>query len=280
MQAWGYLSKTGNAVQNSNCEMQDRDLQIVTSTLYHPDLQLIAENTLLSGDARPSSLYMLKYHQERMLAAISDLPTAPQVMHDAIADAKGLDRLRELAAATVTTGPSKIRFALDCHGELTCTALFLSAGVLLRESAFFPARLSCPDSVPESDIKWMIGVSQNEIRPDFITKHKTNLRSQYAKVMEDAPYVDPTIHKAEMLCVNIEQQVMEGCITTPYFWKNGTWITPRAECGGNLGTTRRWALEKGLAVKGIVMKEDLTIGQIIVVSNGVWGFGFGRIIAV
>ena len=215
-----------------------------------------------------------------MLAAISDLTTTSQVMHDAIAGTKGLDRLRGLAAATWTTGPTKIRFSLDCDGQLTCTALCLNADVLPRESVFFPAQLPHPASVSESDIRWMIGVSQIEMRPGFITKHKTNLRVHYAKAMEDAPYVDPTRHKVEMLCVNTEQQIMEGCITTPYFWKNGTWITPSAECGGNLGTTRRWALEKGLAIEGIVMKKDLKIGQIIAVSNGVWGFGFGKIIAV
>ena len=71
---------------------------------------------------------------------------------------------------------------------------------------------------------------------------------------------------------------MEGSITTPYFWRNERWITPATECGGNQGTTRQWALDTKLAVAGIVLMTEIRTGEIILLSNGVRGFGFGKIV--
>ena len=68
---------------------------------------------------------------------------------------------------------------------------------------------------------------------------------------------------------------MEGCRTTPYFERGGTWVTPAAECGGNLGTTRRWALENGLCEEQVVKRGSVKFGDIIVLSNGAKGFQAG-----
>ena len=54
-------------------------------------------------------------------------------------------------------------------------------------------------------------------------------------------------------------------------------MTPRWESGGNQGTTRRWALEQGLATEGIVKVEDLVDQEIVWLSNGVRGFGWGQL---
>lgn len=68
---------------------------------------------------------------------------------------------------------------------------------------------------------------------------------------------------------------MEGTLTTPYFFRCGSWVTPKATSGGNIGTTRRWALENGLCVEAIVKAEDLIDGELVWLSNGVRGFGLG-----
>ena len=73
---------------------------------------------------------------------------------------------------------------------------------------------------------------------------------------------------------------MEGSITTPYFFRAGEWITPRAQCGGNLGTTRRYALEAGLCKEGIVTRESVQRSEKVVLSNGVRGFGWGSVEAL
>ena len=80
---------------------------------------------------------------------------------------------------------------------------------------------------------------------------------------------------------------MEGTFTTPYLEdqrRDGTdgvqcscFITPRAQAGGNLGTTRRWALEKDWCEEARIMKDDISIGQSVWLSNGVRGWGWGRV---
>ena len=70
---------------------------------------------------------------------------------------------------------------------------------------------------------------------------------------------------------------MEASITTPYFWRAGNWVTPSAVQGGNLGTTRRWALQRGLCVEGTVKRESVSKGERIWLSNGVRGWGWGSV---
>lgn len=55
----------------------------------------------------------------------------------------------------------------------------------------------------------------------------------------------------EVLVAATDGVVMEGSVTTPYFWRGGRWVTPSVGarfgddgCGGQDGTTRRWALER------------------------------------
>lgn len=68
---------------------------------------------------------------------------------------------------------------------------------------------------------------------------------------------------------------MEGTLTTPYFFREGRWITPAEGCGGNRGTTRRWALDAGLCEEGVLRRESVREGEVVWLSNGVRGFGWG-----
>ena len=79
----------------------------------------------------------------------------------------------------------------------------------------------------------------------------------------------------EVLLRNVSGEITEGTITTPYFYRDGIWVTPKRSCGGNLGTTRRWALMNGLAAEGLIMASSLSNQEVIWLSNGVRGFGWG-----
>ena len=68
---------------------------------------------------------------------------------------------------------------------------------------------------------------------------------------------------------------MEGCITTAYFKRGGGWFTPASNSGGNLGTTRRWAIDTGKCKEGNVKKDSVQVGEKVILSNGVRGFGWG-----
>ena len=82
----------------------------------------------------------------------------------------------------------------------------------------------------------------------------------------------------EMLLINnCKGEIMEGTITTPYFYRDGEWVTPSDSCGGHLGVTRKWALRSRLAKEGIVLAVEVEIGETIILSNGVRGFGWGKV---
>ena len=78
--------------------------------------------------------------------------------------------------------------------------------------------------------------------------------------------------------MNEDGDIMEGSLTTPYFWRGGAWVTPKAESGGNLGTTRRWAVERvENLVEGRVERVSVEIGEKVWLSNGVRGWGWGKV---
>jgi len=83
---------------------------------------------------------------------------------------------------------------------------------------------------------------------------------------------------AEALMYNDVGEMSEGSLTSIYFFRGGTWVTPPLASGGQEGTTRRWALNKGLCVEGVVKKEDVCEGEEMRVSNGVRGFIRGKVV--
>jgi len=87
---------------------------------------------------------------------------------------------------------------------------------------------------------------------------------------------------SEVLLFNESGLITEGSLLTPYFYRNGGWVTPAVEgddVGGQRGTSRRWALESGMAVEGTVDVRTLRVGERVWLSNGVRGFGWGKIMA-
>lgn len=50
------------------------------------------------------------------------------------------------------------------------------------------------------------------------------------------------------------------------------WVTPELRCGGNSGTTRMYALQSGFCCEGVVRREDVRVGEKVVLSNGFKGF--------
>ena len=129
-------------------------------------------------------------------------------------------------------------------------------------------------------------VSPIPTTPSLFTSHKTTNRAQYDQVRSLIPVTSKysngqrSTRFAEILLINRDGEIMEGSITTPYFLRAGEWITPSAQCGGSLGTTRRYALEAGLCKESIVMKESVQAGEKVVLSNGVRGYGWGYVEAL
>lgn len=134
-------------------------------------------------------------------------------------------------------------------------------------------------------LRWRIYITFDKVFPSLFTRYKTSDRRVYNKALALLPKT-PSVSRlpsglqlaAEVLIVNERWEIMEGCRFTPYFRRGDKWITPAAVCGGNLGTTRRWALENGLCEEGVVKGGSIKYHEIIVLSNGAKGFQAGIVL--
>ena len=72
----------------------------------------------------------------------------------------------------------------------------------------------------------------------------------------------------------------EGELRKPFAGRWGHSVrSAKVGAGGQRGTSRRWALKKGFCMEEPVGRGTVEVGEGVWVSNGVRGFGFGRIVA-
>ena len=133
----------------------------------------------------------------------------------------------------------------------------------------FKHTLSTPDELPKSE--WTVVLDLIATGASESTIHKTSDRLPYERARAMAGIASFTSPN-EVLLYNTDGNVLDGSTSTPIFYRNDKWVTPASSSGGLQGTTRRWALEKGLCVEGIVSKDSLVFGEIIWFSNAVKGF--------
>ncbi|KAH6621942.1 hypothetical protein C7974DRAFT_314433 [Boeremia exigua] len=121
----------------------------------------------------------------------------------------------------------------------------------------------------------------------------------------------------DVILFNAVREVTESTLASLYFWRGGKWVTPpvgvpeayklpsahpptaadegelrapfagrwghsvrsaKVGAGGQRGTSRRWALGKGFCMEEGVDVETVRVGEGVWVSNGVRGFGWGRVV--
>lgn len=111
----------------------------------------------------------------------------------------------------------------------------------------------------------------------LFTLHKTSHRDFYNESRDrfDIAHSLPT--KEEVILYNEKGEMMEGSLCTIYFFRKDRWVTPASPCGGNLGVTRRVALEKGFCRESKIPVSTLKEGEMIWLSNAARGFFMGQI---
>lgn len=198
-----------------------------------------------------SPLYMLDYHRDRMLRAATHWGWTAAI--EVLKGDTGLARLAGLVEPAASTRPSplRVKILLTEDGHLSC-----EMGPTLPTSLqnLFPTRLPPPGA---SHIK---GDPLKDPTYDVIPDSAQTARSEYThfKTTERTVYdgarsrvsIQLTDLKEVLLVNNADGSIMEGSMTTPYFWRKGRWVTPpvpstfswEAGSGGQDGTSRRWAL--------------------------------------
>lgn len=278
------------------------DFQLFTSLRYDRTLLPLRDihpHDLGWNTEKPSPLYMLDYHQWRMLEAAKHWGWTKAA--EAIQGPEGLARLEAFVFDQLPPGDLsnpqalRVKILLSQEGELRLESSVVPPASLAN---LFPDQLPAPDDTedPRSPMDMHLGplllsplydiYLDRKVTPrsDF-THYKTTRREMYDEARQRAG-LKPTDATKEVLVVNQDTGlIMEGSLTTPYFWRGGRWVTPPVSStfstgdgsGGQSGTTRRWALERDLAYEEEVLASSVADGEGVWLSNGVRGFVFGRV---
>lgn len=272
--------------------------QIISSLRFDPDLATVAAKTAQDSYPAPrdSPYYLLSYHYDRLLSAAKcfEWKHAIQSLQKLSSDSNQ-DQLASFTQILDGFIPDKtktwrLRILLSVNGTITVEAAptppFSSYILLLPPHSQTEIPSFTTLSLPKDNDKiWRLYVDTQAITPSGFTTHKTTAREMYREARARAGIHSPQ-DLSEVLVYNPQGEVMEGSITTPYFQRRKSkapsdeerkvgevdWITPPLSCGGNAGTTRRYALSRGFCAEGIVKTADIVDGEECWLSNGVRGF--------
>lgn len=274
------------------------NFQLFTSLRYDPTLLSDDQSKYCAWNSKQQSpFYMLDYHRDRMLRAATYWRWEKAVA--AIEGPEGLERLEafltEKTKPQSADKPMRLKVLLSQEGELGLESSHVPP---ITPANLFPQGLPAPDSSGSESADTQTPPGQPQISPPYdiyiddhltrrsgYTHYKTTKREMYDQARQRAG-LKPTDATKEVLIVEgASGSIMEGSLTTPYFWRGGRWVTPPVSekfsseigSGGQDGTTRRWALESDLAVEEEVKARDVADGEAVWLSNGVRGFVFGRV---
>jgi 4-amino-4-deoxychorismate lyase len=288
--------------------MDQPDFQLFTSLRYDPLLLSLPANTSSWPTAKPpqgvttlsSPFYMASFHRDRILKAAEHFNWT--VVASKISGPSGfsffLAKLNEAIDIT-SPQPLRVRVLLSHEGEITVES---NPTPKVSQWNLFPRRLPPPqgqqkrvevspltggaltlgsgDSLhgdPDIDPKWEIIPDPVRTMPSPYTTYKTTSRDMYNTARERVGIKDMSEKKEAMIISEKDGEIMEGSLTSVFFWRDGKWITPVVESGGQDGTTRRWALEEGLCSEGVVKVDSLRGGAECWISNGVRGFSLATV---
>ncbi|KAM3448429.1 hypothetical protein MY3296_007784 [Beauveria thailandica] len=262
---------------------------IFTSLRYDPSLQQVPSRGFQHAAwnyHHVSPFYCLDYHRDRLVRAATHWGWQSAI--DALAGEQALTRLAD--SANEFLGPSqmtpvRLRIIVHAHGTLEFQKFDTPDATMEN---LFPSCLPAPGATPgdkeaRRSVVYTLLRDSAFIQPSEFTHHKTSKRDMYNEARSRAGI--NAGDRKEVLMVNAQNgEIMEGSITTPYFWRNGRWVTPPVsaefsgmDSGGNNGTSRRYALENKLAVEEPVKAEALVDGEECWISNGVSGFIAARV---
>lgn len=285
----------------------DDDFQLFTSLRFDQTLESLGDTQSehIGWNSEVSSpIYMLTYHRERMLRAATHWGWSGAIV--AIDGSEGLDRLHRFLLETLKLrlgdrwgpgcGPMRVKVLLTKDGELSLEYSPVPATTL---GNLFPHRLPVPDGCddPQSPHRdqllgplsqtppYDVYIDADFTYPSEFTHFKTTKREMYDQARQRVGLKITDATKEVLIVNKMDGSIMEGSLTTPYFWRDGGWVTPHVsrtfgegkDAGGQDGVSRRWALERALVTEGVVWAADVVDGEAVWLSNGVRGFVFGRI---
>lgn len=261
--------------QASQTPNGEDDPYIYTSIRFDPILKDSPENTAASFNF-PCPFYMLEHHWTRLQVANWSAQFWPNGIspkaHERPAEflrgllyaVKQWQKMHPIEAEWAES--LRIRRRSYACGRVTTEIWQIPRKPL---SDFFPTTFDL--YIDGSKTEWTVTMDKQPTQATEATMFKIWDRQPQSRARADAGILSLSTTK-EVLLYNPDNQILDGSNSTPYFYRKGRWVTPTSSCGGLQGTTRRWALEKGLCVEAVISTDSLTDGEIVWFSNAVKGF--------
>jgi 4-amino-4-deoxychorismate lyase len=252
----------------------DDDFHIFTTFRVDDALLSDAAHTALC-DGHKSDIYLLPFHFDRLKTAAATISgfQYPEAMMDLrsfeqrIQDAIGLSNVEESMKQSGSHADAKQ--AVVRRGKVS----WWPSGSL--DIALTPVPQTFPSLIPTSfDVHstptWSAVLDDQPTETNLYTEIKTSHRIAYDRARKSAGL--DLKATTEVLLYNTNGEVIDGSITTLYFYRDNKWVTP--QCGGLEGTTRRFALNTGLCsvADSAVRTDSLRDGETIWLSNAFRGF--------
>lgn len=247
---------------------------VFTTLRYDPMLRDCPNNMSLAGSFPESgALYMFRYHVDRLQTALS------WVGRQCPAKTITQETIREVIQR-LPNEENALRLRITFDLESGLASIISAPTPVLALHNLFPKSLDI-EMQPEPAVKYELYICPHSTKPSLQTRHKTSDRDVYnAARLACGLTAQPTADPVEVLLWNPAGELMEGSLTSVYVRRQGRWVTPHLDCGGNDGTTRRWALETALCSEGIVKidgDDGLKEGELAWISNGLRGFIQGTV---
>ncbi|CAI4215358.1 unnamed protein product [Parascedosporium putredinis] len=208
---------------------------------------------------RASSCYMLDFHRDRMLRAATywDWTAALGVLSGDAALARLETAVLQAVTAAGRSGEyARVRILVGQDGQIEVEA---SGETEKQMEDLFPRGLAAPVEAAGGGMAgapsptFTVFLDGDETEKSEFTHYKTTRRAMYNGARERAGI--KLGEPKEVLLAADDGGVMEGSVTTPYFWRQ----------------------ESGYAVEEAVPSSSLVDGELIWLSNGAKGFLLGKL---
>ncbi|KAF3809276.1 hypothetical protein GCG54_00011472 [Colletotrichum gloeosporioides] len=268
--------------------------ELFTSLRFDPGLLGIPKRRLANAgwNAKMTSpYYMLDLHRDRMLRAATHWNWTPAV--ETIAGETGLQNLADAVETFLAQHgketPLRVKVLLTSDGKLSCEASPVPPVPLQN---LFPERLPPPGSSketsdPSEEPLMEVVVDNTETSQSEYTHFKTTKRAMY-DTARDRARIAPTDRKEVLLVNSRDGTIMEGSLTTPWFWRNAGAVVKMEPLADGLlkgeypDVSRHLGLPADCVLRNLAAEEEVKAGSLVDgepcwISNGVRGFTFGKV---
>lgn len=247
-----------------------RNFSLLSTIRYDPDLPLkkIKRTEVQTEDVpNEGNFFLLKLHWQRLVCSLDFFKWNVDISYDHF-KSEIIETIKSLDNVQV---PYKVRVLVSADNKMKVEAHH----VAVRNNIFSGLRRGL---TPEEEMYEVYLDTEPSVIGPF-TSFKTTSREVYNKARERClPNTNPNNPK-EVVLFNHRGEITEGSITNVAFLRDERWVTPPLHSGCLCGVVRHYLLSRGIIKEEQVMRDDLEVGEPVLLFNGVIGVSLGRVVS-